>query len=69
VDFSHFTEGEDIQTIAGLIMKQMGRIPKEADVILLDHLRIEVIDMDGRRVDKILVHQPQPEARIIEAEG
>jgi putative hemolysin len=69
VDFSHFTEGEDIQTIAGLIMKQMGRIPKEADVILLDHLRIEVMDMDGRRVDKILVHQPHPESRAHESDG
>ncbi len=63
VDFSHFTEGEDIQTIAGLIMKQMGRIPKEGDVILLDHLRIEVVDMDGRRVDKILVYQPPSDVK------
>ena len=68
VDFSHFTEGEDIQTIAGLIMKQMGRIPKEADVIFLDHLRIEVVDMDGRRVDKILVYQNQPKPLQLEPE-
>lgn len=63
VNFSNFTEGEDIQTIAGLLMKQMGRIPREGDVILLDHLRIEVVDMDGRRVDKILVHLPLQEER------
>ncbi len=63
VDFATFTEGEDIQTIAGLIMKQMGRIPREGDVILLDHLRIEVVDMDGRRVDKILVHQAPADSR------
>ncbi|MCX6129835.1 MAG: hemolysin family protein [Proteobacteria bacterium] len=69
VDFSSFTEGEDIQTIAGLIMKQMGRIPKEADVILLDHLRIEVVDMDGRRVDKILVYQNQQEAKTVDNDG
>lgn len=68
VDFAHFTEGEDIQTIAGLIMKQMGRIPREGDVILLDHLRIEVVDMDGRRVDKILVLQAPTENRPNEAD-
>lgn len=69
VDFSPFTEGDDIQTIAGLIMKQMGRIPREGDVILLDHLRIEVVDMDGRRVDKILVHSSHPEARAVDRES
>lgn len=56
VDFKSITEGEDIQTIAGLLMQQMGRIPREGDVLQLDNLRIEVVDMDGRRVDKILVH-------------
>jgi putative hemolysin len=69
VNFAHFTEGEDIQTIAGLIMKQMGRIPKEGDVILLDHLRIEVVDMDGRRVDKILVHVSPPDTRTTDEMG
>ncbi len=68
VDFTPFTEGDDIQTIAGLIMKQMGRIPREGDVILLDHLRIEVVDMDGRRVDKILVHQSQSDPRALGTE-
>jgi len=41
-------------------MKQMGRIPKEADIILLDNLKIEVVDMDGKRVDKILVYTQNP---------
>jgi putative hemolysin len=56
VNFRPLTEGEDIQTIAGLLMQQMGRIPREGDVLQLENLRIEVVDMDGRRVDKILVH-------------
>ncbi len=56
VSFKTLTEGEDIQTIAGLLMQQMGRIPREGDVVQLENLRIEVVDMDGRRVDKILVH-------------
>jgi putative hemolysin len=56
VNFRALTDGEDIQTIAGLLMQQMGRIPREGDVLQLENLRIEVVDMDGRRVDKILVH-------------
>lgn len=55
VNFTRLIDGEDIQTIAGLLMHQMGRIPREGDVLQLDSLRIEVVDMDGRRVDKILV--------------
>lgn len=55
VNLEAILEGEDIQTIAGLLMHQMGRIPREGDVLQLESLRIEVVDMDGRRVDKILV--------------
>jgi putative hemolysin len=55
VNLEAITAGEDIQTIAGLLMHQMGRIPREGDVLQLEDLRIEVVDMDGRRVDKILV--------------
>lgn len=62
VSFKALTEGEDIQTIAGLLMQQMGRIPREGDVLQLENLRIEVVDMDGRRVDKILVHTLAGEA-------
>lgn len=56
VNFAPLIEGEDIQTIAGLLMHQMGRIPREGDVLQIENLRMEVVDMDGRRVDKILVH-------------
>lgn len=66
VDFEKLVEGEDIQTIAGLLMHQMGRIPREGDVLQLDHLRIEVVDMDGRRVDKILVHNLSGETQFPE---
>ncbi|MBC7532343.1 MAG: HlyC/CorC family transporter [Oligoflexus sp.] len=62
VSFRALTEGEDIQTIAGLLMQQMGRIPREGDVLQLENLRIEVVDMDGRRVDKILVYTLSGEA-------
>lgn len=62
VNFDALTDGEDIQTIAGLLMQQMGRIPREGDVLQLENLRIEVVDMDGRRVDKILVYTLSAEA-------
>jgi putative hemolysin len=46
-------------TLAGLIMARLNRIPRVGDKVLLGEFTLEVVDMDGRRVDKVLV-QPSP---------
>jgi putative hemolysin len=46
-----------VTTIGGLMMSQLKRIPNVADHFHLGNYRLEVMDMDGRRVDKILVTQ------------
>ena len=43
------------QTIAGFVMTQLGRIPSAAEHFEWGGLRFEVMDMDGNRVDKVLV--------------
>jgi putative hemolysin len=45
----------DVSTAAGLMMALVGRIPREADSVLWRGWRIEVIDMDGTRIDKLLL--------------
>jgi putative hemolysin len=50
----------DYETVAGLVLDCMGSIPKAGDICAKDGFRIEVIDMDGNRIDKILVSL-QPE--------
>jgi putative hemolysin len=47
-------EGE-YQTLGGFVMMQMGRVPTAGDHFDWDHFRFEVMDMDGNRVDKVLV--------------
>ncbi|NBO37967.1 HlyC/CorC family transporter [bacterium] len=50
--------GEDsgnFHTIAGFILSELGKIPQPADSFECDGVRYEVIDMDGNRVDKVLV--------------
>jgi putative hemolysin len=42
-------------TLGGFIMHRLGRIPKEADKFIFKHYEFEVMDMDGKRVDKVLV--------------
>ena len=50
--------GEDqgvYQTLAGFVIMQLGRIPAPADHFGWEGMKIEVVDMDGNRVDKVLV--------------
>jgi putative hemolysin len=43
------------ETIGGFVMARLGRIPQESDEFEWQGLRFEVMDMDGFRVDKVLV--------------
>ena len=45
----------DYETLAGFVMTSLGRIPQTADRFEWEGLRFEVVDMDARRVDKVLV--------------
>jgi putative hemolysin len=49
------------QTLGGFVMSQIGQIPSAGQYFEWNGMRFEVIDMDGRRVDKVLVSQiPSP---------
>ena len=43
------------QTLGGFVITHLGRIPTAADYFEWQSMRIEVMDMDGNRVDKVLV--------------
>ena len=43
------------ETLGGFIMASLGRIPAPGDYLDYRDLRFEVMDMDGFRVDKVLV--------------
>lgn len=45
----------EYQTLAGFVLVELGRVPITADHFEWDRFRFEVIDMDGRRIDKVLV--------------
>jgi putative hemolysin len=46
---------DEYETLSGFVMMSLGRVPQTADHFEWQGLRFEVIDMDGRRVDKVLV--------------
>lgn len=52
-------EQGNYETLGGLVMHQLGRIPSAGDYFTWEDWRFEVMDMDGHRVDKVLA-QPVP---------
>ncbi|MBK6337734.1 MAG: HlyC/CorC family transporter [Betaproteobacteria bacterium] len=53
-------ELESYQTIGGFAMLMLDRVPRVADRFDWDDLTFEIVDMDGNRVDKLLVTRRPP---------
>jgi putative hemolysin len=47
-------EEAEYQTVGGMVMDTLGRVPAEGDRFVWEGYSFEVLDMDGRRVDKVL---------------
>lgn len=48
-------DADEHDTVAGFVLARLGRLPRVADHIEAGGFRLEIVDMDGRRVDKVLV--------------
>lgn len=54
-------DSDSYHTLSGMLMLMLGRIPRTGDVIDWEGWRFEVIDMDGKRIDKVLATRlPDP---------
>lgn len=49
-------------TLSGLMMLLTGRLPREGDQVEWELWRFEIVDMDGRTIDKVLATRRDPEA-------
>ena len=45
-------------TLAGFMLERFGRIPKAGEHTEYSGWRFEIIDLDGRRIDKVLASRP-----------
>jgi putative hemolysin len=54
-EFPVSSESENISTLGGLAMILLNKVPEVGDSFLLSGYRFEIVDMDGQRVDKVLV--------------
>ena len=57
LDVLHEESGRRYQTVGGLVMSQVAGVPSAGQSFVWRNLRFEVVDMDGRRVDKVLITQ------------
>ncbi|RDJ27449.1 HlyC/CorC family transporter [Bosea caraganae] len=51
----HIPRDADFQTVAGFILAELNRLPNVGESFEKGHWRYEVVDLDGRRIDKVLV--------------
>jgi len=54
-----FPKDRDYETLAGFILDEIGHIPEVGEVLSYEDWTFEIVDMDGRRIDKVLAtHAP-----------
>jgi putative hemolysin len=58
-DVVQLKENAQFDTIAGYLLSMIGRIPHAGEYVVVQDWRLEVIDMDGLRIDKILISKVQ----------
>jgi magnesium and cobalt transporter len=70
---AHLSEEEGVDTIAGLLMKQLGRLPRRGESASIDGFEFRVLRADRRRIDALRVDSVRdvlpPEERAAGGEG
>lgn len=54
-DMEDSYKDEGFNTLGGLIITRLEHIPKEGEAVSWKNFRFEVVDMDGARIDKVLI--------------
>ena len=68
-EFKILPHENEYETLSGFVMMSLGRVPQVADYFEWNNYNFEVIDMDGRRVDKVLVTTLQQKPLTQETRG
>jgi CBS domain containing-hemolysin-like protein len=53
-------EPEAVDTLGGLVMASLGRMPRTGDVVEIGGRRVEVARMRGRRILRVVIDPPPP---------
>lgn len=55
------SEDEDFTTVAGFIMNEMDAVPRTGDKITYQNYTFEIVDMDGNKIDKVIITALDPD--------
>jgi len=56
---------DGVETLGGFVFNRLGEVPEVGDCVTLDHLKLEVLEIEGRRIKKVLItRMPDPEDEL-----
>jgi putative hemolysin len=58
-ELDELTNDYEVTTVSGLIMTELSHIPKQGEKLIWQKFELEVIDMDGVKIDKVMVKSLQ----------
>jgi len=47
----------EAETVGGLVMERLGEVPRVGQMVDVDGWRMEIVDMDGLRIDRLIVRR------------
>ncbi|MBC9073549.1 CBS domain-containing protein [Thauera sp. CAU 1555] len=63
--FDTHLSDEEYDTVGGMVIRQLGRLPKRGEAIAVENLKIQVLRADSRRVHTLLVERNSSPAEIV----
>ncbi|MGP5304412.1 hemolysin family protein [Brachybacterium alimentarium] len=57
------------ETVGGFVMARLGRIPEAGDVVAIEGGRLEVVEVDERRVQRVRLVKDEPAATSLDADA
>jgi putative hemolysin len=65
IDVLPSEDDSDFRTMGGFVITYLGHIPKAGEYFDWQNYRFEVMDMDGNRVDKVMLMQREPSNEVV----
>src|SRR5690606_25675229 len=61
LDLPSLPSQDEYETLAGFIMVMLRRVPRRTDKVIIGGYRFEVLDVDGYRIDQVMVSRVEPD--------
>ena len=65
IDVLPSEDDSDFRTMGGFVITYLGHIPKSGEYFDWQHYRFEIMDMDGNRVDKVMLMRREPSNEVV----